>query len=210
MIDLSLAPRLEELRRLGFELARDRDDEVVAVRCKWHWDMAMRLTTVVRLRRVEHLSKLDLAGQQQTLERVAEEVDPSVLPRGFQQGRQLIDIWVCDSAEEGAVRYCQDTVGKGMGLAWHPVCVTPEASTYAPMPIWGLALYAKNEHIMQRVGAMDGPADEPIAKVGLGLAILVFYPSFVGLTLVFCGLPALIPVAVWFFEKDKTLKRLDG
>jgi hypothetical protein len=210
VIDLSLEPRRAELRRLGFDLVRDRDDEIVAVRCKWHWDMAMRLSTIVRVRRQAHLANADVVGQQAALEQIADMVDPSVLPRGFQQGRQLIDIWLADTAEPAAQKYCADTVGKGMGLAWHPVCVTPEASTYAPMPIWGLALYAKNEHVMQRVGAMDGPTDEPIAKVGLGLALLVFYPTFLGLVAATCGLGALVPLGVWFFEKDKQPKLLDG
>ena len=210
MIDLDLEPRRAELRRLGFDIVRDRPDELVGVRCKYHWDMAMRLTTVVRIRRVQHLSNPDVVGQQDALEQIGDHVDPSVLPRGFQQGRQLVDIWLADSAEQSVIDYCGKTVGKGMGLAWHPVCVTPEGSTFAPMPIWGLALYAKTEHVMQRLGAMDGPADEPIAKVGLGLALFVFYPTFFALVLGTCGLGALLPLGVWFFEKDKQPKLLDG
>lgn len=206
---LELAPRKAELERLGFTIVRDLADEVVGARVAFHWDLSFRLLTVCRVRKVGHLDEDGLDKEQDGIEAIAKQTDYTALPRGFQFGWQLLDIWLADSVSDGAKAYCADKVGKGMGVSWHPVVVTPEGATHAS-PFWGAAMWPKSKHVIQRVGSLEGPEDAPIAGLGVVLAVLVFWPAMFSIVLVMCGLPLLILPIIWMMEKDKGFPQLEG
>ena len=206
---MDLAARKAELERLGFTIVRDQADELVGVRLKFHWDLTMRLLTVCRVRRVQRLEVDGLNREQDGLEQLAKQTDISVLPRGFQFGWQLIDIWLAESASEEALAYCGDKIGKGFGMSWHPAVVTPDGATFAS-PIWGAAMWPKNKQVIQRVGSLEGPEDEPIAGLGLALTVLIFWPCLAAIVFGLCGIPLIALPIGYLVEKDRSFPQLDG
>ncbi|HJN75928.1 MAG TPA: hypothetical protein QGF58_18500 [Myxococcota bacterium] len=206
---LEIAPRRAELERLGFTIVRDLPDEVVGVRMRFHWDLTMRLFTVCRLRKVARLERDGLEREQDSIEAIAKKTDTSVLPRGFQFGWQLIDIWLADSASEEVLAFAGDKIGKGFGLSWHPAVVTADGATFAS-PIWGAAMWPKNKHVIERVGTLEGPDEAPLAGLGLALTVLVFWPALAGVVLMLCGLPLIAFPLGYLLEKDRSPPQLDG
>ena len=175
---------------------------------KFHWELCMRLLDVVRVRQVDHLSRADVENEQPGIEAIAKQVDISVLPRGFQFGWQLVDLWLCDTADADALAFAADKVGKGMGVSWHPVIQTPEAVTHAS-PFWGAAMWPKTEHTVQRLTGQS-TASEPFPILGGILGLLMFWPTLIALTMVFCGTPLIALAILYSMEKDRQFPQLTG
>jgi len=205
---LDLGERKAELEKLGFTVVRDQADELVGVRLKFHWDLTMRLFTVVRIRRTQRL-EMPLGSEQDSLEAIAKTTDYSVTPRGFQFGWQLVDIWLADSASDEALAYVGDKVGKGMGVSWHPAVLTADGTLTHASPFWGAAMWPKTQHVIERLAQKSTVENEPIAGIGLFLTLFIFWPALASVVLMMCGLPLIALPIGWAMEKDRSFPQLD-
>jgi hypothetical protein len=183
------------LEAQGFTVVRHTADEVVAVRQKFYWSCCMRMGTIVRVHRTPHQTLKEAKASQKWLLKHAGTLDVSSVPRGFAQGRSIIDIFTCDTADDDVVKF--------MGGAYHPVVVTPEATTH-DNPIWGAAYWPFNKHLIQQVADGDTSGkDDPLAMMGLFIGLWVMWPGMLTIAAGCCGLPlAYLPLA-WHWEKGK-------
>ncbi|MCP4804522.1 MAG: hypothetical protein GY913_25580 [Proteobacteria bacterium] len=169
----------------------------------------MRLQTVVRVRPRSHVSLADVQSEQPGIEAIAKHTDISVVPRGFQFGWQLVDIWLADTAEPDALSFVGDKVGKGFGVSWHPVIATPDAVTLAS-PMWGAAMWPKTEFIIQRLTGQKTGGDEPFPVLGGIIGVVLFWPMLAVLILMLCGTPLIGVAILYSMEKDRTHPQLTG
>lgn len=163
----------------------------------------MRMGTIVRVHRTAHQTLQEAKASQKWLLKHAGTLDVSSVPRGFAQGRSIIDIFTCDTADEDVVKWAGRTVDKFMGGAYHPVVVTPEDTTH-DNPIWGAAYWPFNKHLIQQVADGDTSGkDDPVAMMGLFIGLWVMWPVMLTIAAGCCGLPlAYLPLA-WHWEKGK-------
>lgn len=194
---------------MGFTIVRERPDEVVGVRQKFHPELCMRLQTVARVRTAANVTLADVRDEQSGIEAIAKQTDISVLPRGFQFGWQLVDVWLADAADADALAFVGDKVGKGMGISWHPAIATPDGVTHAS-PFWGAAMWPKTEYVIQKLTGGPAGTSEPFPILGGVLGITLFWPMLLALVFGTCGL-GLIPFGILYsMEKGRTHPQLTG
>lgn len=200
MLAPELLGRAQALESMGFRVVHTEPWHFLAVRSKWHWDLATHLTMILRVRRVQRLTRQDAVEGQASLRVVGDRWDPCKIPRGFQHGRLLADVIIADAADPDAVSYARTTVGKAFGGSVHTAIVPATGGeTIAAVPLWGRAFWPKMFAAIQ-VAASGRPGPEPAGAVGLVLALLM-YPSFVALLFGCCGIPPLIFVVLLLMEK---------
>ena len=202
---MTLAPELltraQALEAVGFTIVDAQAWSFVAVQSKWHWDLAMHLTTVVRVRRVQSLSQQDARDGQLAMTQAGARWDPCKIPRGFQHARALADVVIADQVEPAAATFARTQVGKGMGESRHTALVPAHGGDPVfAVPIWGRAFWPKIEHAI-RVAATGRHTPAPVAGLGLAIALLVFYPSLLILGLFCCGVPPALLVVLLLLEK---------
>ncbi|HJL14094.1 MAG TPA: hypothetical protein RMH99_00490 [Sandaracinaceae bacterium LLY-WYZ-13_1] len=201
----NLAPELmgraRALEQEGFVIVRADGWSFLAVRSRWHWDLAVHLTLVVRVRRLQHAGLVDAERGQAELRQLADRWDPCKVPRGFQHGRGLVDVLVADAADADATRYARTKVGKGYGQSIHTALV-PAGGGPAVFgkPVWGRAFWPKIEHAIE-VAASGQPRPAPLAGLGLAIALLVFYPTFVAALFFCCAVPHVLIGVLLALEK---------
>lgn len=102
--DLDLAPRREELTRLGFSIVGEDHDCLTAVRSVRAKDLAnIQWTTLVRVRRVEHLDAETVRADQAALRADAPGlVPPAKAPLGRRNFRAELLCYLADTADDAA------------------------------------------------------------------------------------------------------------
>lgn len=103
-VDLDLAPRREELTRLGFSIVQEHDDTFTAVRSGRAKDLAnIQWTTIVRVRRVEHIDAATIRADQAALREDAPPLDPPArAPLGRMNMRAELLCYLADTADDDA------------------------------------------------------------------------------------------------------------
>jgi hypothetical protein len=102
---LDLAPRREELIRLGFSIVREAEGEFTAVRSAPAGTLAgICWTTIVRVRRVAHLDVRTILDDRASLLRAVPALDPPSAPRHSRTGRALLACYLADTADDEARR----------------------------------------------------------------------------------------------------------
>ena len=185
----ALDRRRETLEALGFVVVEHLEDGFLAMRRKWHMDVFSRLTTLVRVRRADSLTRAEMLAGDHELQLAFKQHDTGRIPRGFQHGWVLIDAWVVDQPEADAVQYARSKVGKGYARTWHPVILTPGGAQYVASALFGRAYWPKTHQIIQ---ALETGEVGPEPSSGLGVfAGLVMAANVVIVSLMCCGLPVL-------------------
>ncbi len=177
----------QTLEQLGFVVVEHLDDGFLAMRRKWHWDVFSRLTTLVRVRTAETLSRSDMLAGDHELQLAFRRHDTGRIPRGFQHGWVLVDAWVVDQPDEDAVRYARTKMGKGFARTWHPLLLTADGTVFQTSGFYGRAYWPKTKQILDSLGSGEVGL-EPSSGLGL-IAGLVMAANALIVTLMCCGLP---------------------
>lgn len=205
-----LLSRRQALEHLGFVATEHEAGHLVCARVRWHWDLFMRASTVVRVRRVHDPAVAEARDALQALMRQAPRHDWSKLPRGFLQFRAVIDVLLLDApADDALKRWAAHHVAKGFGASGHPVLVEPDGTVTLASPIWGAAFWPKTRHCAE-VAATAQATPEPAALLGALVGWLVFVPSVLAILLSCCGLPLLAVPALRLAENRPDPAALPG
>ncbi len=184
----SLTDRRAALEHIGFVPVEHDADTLICARVRWHWDLFIRQSIVLRVRVFSAISvdqaRKDLADWM----RVAPMHDWSKVPRGFLQSRSIVDVIVVDRADDALKAWARNTVAKGFGMSGHPVVVEADGTVTHANPIWGAAYWPKIRHAIQ-VAATGQPAPEPLAAMGAAIGWLIMVPGVLTIVLSCCGLP---------------------
>lgn len=200
---MDIATSAQVLEAQGFTVVRQTRDEVLAVRLKFYWSCCMRMTTIARVQKAGHLTKADARESQKWVKANAGALDVSMVPRGFAQGRTIVDIFLADEADADVVKWASSTVDKFMGGAYHPVVVTAEATSH-DNPIWGAAYWPFTKHLIQQVADGDTSGkDDPTAMMGLVIGLWMMWPGMLTILLGCCGIPGIYLPIAWSMEKKK-------
>jgi hypothetical protein len=186
-LDPRLAARLPTLRVLGFTVVEAKPTMIVAVRCKWHWDCFVQVTTVVGLRVRATTAKADLLDGQRGIQALSDRYEPSYLFRGWQHARALVDLVFTDEAEPAAVTYTKQNVSKGFGWSGHTALVVGEQVVPPASPMWGAAFWPKTKHVVDSLLRCE-TKPEPLAALGLFIAVFSLIPGMIGLGVMCCGI----------------------
>ena len=178
---MSLEAQRKELQSLGFKIVSEKDDQLVAVRQKWHWDcMFTKLTYVAFVRRIAHLTVAEIDADRTRLQDQARQIDPSALPRGFQKGVAVLTCYLADRVDPDAQQMCGQSPKVRFAFFYLPAVLdgaTGNAHFVRSTPAWGALFYGKFRHI---IGRLLEPArttgGEPVSIGGVvltGIVVLV-------------------------------------
>jgi hypothetical protein len=187
---MSLEPQRQELQRLGFTLVDAEDGTVIGVRRKWHLDCILtRITYVVFVRHVEHLTAEVIEHDRVELEQRARGLDTSILPRGFQKGVAVITAYVAGQVDDGARSLCEQKPKTRFAYFYLPGVIdagTGQVHYLRRTPAWGALFFSKFRFLMQRMlqpGA--GAAHWPVSVAGSLLGALIIAVLILNLTIIF-------------------------
>jgi hypothetical protein len=183
-VDAALEARRADLLAMGFTVRHEQDDLFVASRSVWYWDcLVTKMSFIVLVRRVGHLDEATIRADHRELAARATVYDPSALPRGFQKGRALAAFYVCDSADEGAVRLARTRPALDFASFTLAGLVTigGQQAWYEQTPFFGAVYYAKFHHLMRHLvqpgaHAPGDPLSVPGVAVSAVLGLMLLSP----------------------------------
>ncbi len=208
-MNTDLLSRRQALEQDGFTVVEHDATSLVAVRTRFYWGCAVRISTVLRVRLAGAVDGPDLRAELQAFRKRAGVLDPSRLPRGFMQARSVLDVVLAESATPEAERVARSTNLKGMGEFAQIVLVAGGAEAITCSPVWGAAYQPYIKHAGE-VAVSGQVKPEPTAMMGVFIGLLVFWPSVAILVLSCCGLPLLVPVLLRMYEKPPVAAALPG
>lgn len=187
---MSLEPQRQELQRLGFTIVPAEDGIVIGVRRKWHLDCILtRISYVVFVRHVEHLTAEVIERDRIELEHRARGLDTSILPRGFQKGVAVVTAYVAGQVDEGARRLCEQKPKTRFAYFYLPGVVdaaTGQVHYLRRTPVWGALFFSKFRFLMRRMlqpGA--GSGHWPVSVVGSLMGAFIVAAIIFNLTIIF-------------------------
>ncbi len=179
---MSLELQRQELERFGFQLVKDGSDTLIALRQKWYPDCLLtKMTYVVFVRQLQHLSADMIEADRTQLQAEAKQLNPSLLPRGFQAGVSVITIYIADQVDFEAQSICKSK--PKIRFAWFYLPAALEQSTgklcyLKETPLWGFVYYSKFRYLIRRLLQPTGaPVQEPKSIFGMvfGIVLLVYF-----------------------------------
>jgi hypothetical protein len=166
----------DELERIGFRIVSSSDESVVAVRQKWHWDAVItKMTYVVFVQAVGKLEESDLDPDE--FQRRGKDIDPSVLPRGFQKGTVVMPVFLARDVADGVLERVRSTPPMRFAFFFFPVIrdeSSGEGAYCEKTPLWGGLYYAKFRWLASRILHPGQRGGEPLSVAGLILTVLIF------------------------------------
>lgn len=180
---MSLADRRQELERIGFRIVEEAPQRLVAVQKRFHWDCALtRLTYVVFVREVDELTEATIEADRASLTDRARELDPSLLPRGFQKGTAVITAYVARRVTPGARALCEQKPKIRFAFFYMPAVLDTGAGVASYLrstPMWGALYYAKLRFVLERVLQPGRGGGWPIS-IGGALLTLFLVAAILG------------------------------
>jgi len=175
---MALETQLTELDRLGFKIVMRCGDRVIGVRQKWHWDcIATKLTYIVFIRAVDELTRADIDMDREDLLSRARELDPSILPRGFQKGTAVIVAYIATKVHADAREQCTTKQKRRFAFFYFPAAREAFSDTtfyLKETPLWGAVYFGKFRYLAQRLlDPQRAPKQEPISKLGAALSVFL-------------------------------------
>lgn len=160
-----------ELERIGFRIAKDEAESVIAVRSKFHWDcMFTKVTYVVFARHVANLDPATLDADRARLETEGRSLDPSMLPRGLQKGTAVLTAYYADAITPEAVTQLDQKPKVRFAFFYMPgarQCETHPAHFIRSTPMWGALYYSKFRWVLGRLlEPTTTPEKEPLSMAG--------------------------------------------
>lgn len=155
---LDLAPRSDELTRLGFTIVSDDESGMTATRVAPAGRLpGIRWTTIIRLRRVAHLDERMLLDDRAALCQAVPALDPPDAPWHSRTGRALLVCYLADTVDDGA--RSKATLPPARCLTGHPQAAILEGNGTRTEG-FGVGLYMPQvTWIMRRV--LDPAAPDP-------------------------------------------------
>ena len=196
----ALQTRRAALETHGFTVIAHTPDHLIAVRKRFYWGAAVRISTILRVRRVAHAEQAELSSSLGELIGRAGGMDPSRIPRGLQQMRNVLDVVLADTADEDALQFARTTNRKGMGASGQTLVVLPDGQLVQCKVVWGAAYLPWFQHV-GRVAGLGDTTPEPGAPMGTFIGLFLMWPSLIMITLMLCGLPLLVPLYARIAEK---------
>lgn len=188
-----LALRRDLLEGMGFVALEHDADHLVCARLRWNWDLFLRGSAIVRVRRLRAVELEPLRTEHRAFMNRSGAYDWSKVPRGFLMFRLIVDVMLVEPGAgdpEPLKRWARGQVSKGYGMSGHPVVVEADGTATFARPIWGAAFWEKNKALIEAV-ATGSPREEKAGAMGLLFGWLLFMPSVLILVLSCCGLPLL-------------------
>jgi hypothetical protein len=175
---MSLEAQRQELQRFNFQIVKDQPDTLIALRQKWYWDCVLtKITSVVFVRQVQDLSVEMIDTDRTRLEADAKQLNPSLLPRGFQAGVSVVTIYIADRVEfEAQSRLKQKPK---IRFAWFYLPAALERSTgklcyLKETPLWGFIYYSKFRYLIRRLlQPTNAPVKEPLSGLGIVFNVIL-------------------------------------
>jgi hypothetical protein len=210
---MSIAPdELEErrlaLEEIGFTTVAYEDQGFVAVRMKMHWLWGVRMVALIRVHREKHFDKAMGEAGHKELQRLIHLHNPSKMPRGFGVFWSLCDVVLAETADDDALRWAGDKVGKGFAWNAQTAVVTPEKVHSWPSPIWGAAYQPATKHFFEVVTSGQ-VTPEPSAPMAIVVGLISLWPGWLMIVFGCCGLP-LIPVIALVMSEKGPIPAIEG
>lgn len=173
---MSLSDRRSELERLGFRILEEAPGRLVAAQKRFHWDCALtRLTYVVYVREVDELSEAVIEADRQALSDRARDLDPSILPRGFQKGTAVITAYLARRVTPGARALCEEKPKIRFAFFYMPAVLDASAGVASYLrstPMWGALYFSKLRFVVDHVLQPGRGGGWPIS---IGGAVLTLF-----------------------------------
>ncbi len=155
----------ESLEAIGCNVVLEEEGRWVGVRSPFYWDVGFtKMTQVIMVREVEHLSSADLDVDLTWLQDNASSLDPSSLPRGFQKGIGVMAFYHAKTADPDAVARLSSKQKMAFASFFYPAGVVGgELKMLTSTPMWGAAYFGKFRWLAKKVLTGQGPEKEPIS-----------------------------------------------
>lgn len=175
---MALEQQRRELERFNFQIAKEEPDRLIALKQKWYPDcLVTKMTYVVFVRQVPHLTADMIEADRNQLQAEAKQLNPSMLPRGFQAGVAVITLYIADRVDFEAQSLCKRK--PKIRFAWFYLPAALEQSTgtqcyLKETPLWGFIYYSKFRYLIRRLlNPSEAPIQEPRSTLGLVLGIVI-------------------------------------
>lgn len=184
---MSLELQRSELKRFQFQIVKDEPETLIGLRQKWYPDCLLtKLTDVVFVRKVQHLSVDIIEADRDQLQTDAKQLNPSLLPRGFQAGVAVITIYIADRVDFEAQSLCKQKPKIRFAWFYLPAALEQSSSKVFYLkdtPMWGFIYYSKFRYLIRRLlQPTDAPVQEPKSVVGVVFGVvLVGYLIFLAI-----------------------------
>ncbi|PZD72267.1 hypothetical protein C1752_03854 [Acaryochloris thomasi RCC1774] len=167
-----------ELERFNFEIVKDEPETLIALRQKWYPDCLLtKMTYVVFVRKVQHLSVDMMEADREQLQANAKQLNPSLLPRGFQAGVAVITIYIAERVDFEAQSLCKRKPKIRFAWFYLPAALEQSSSKVFYLketPIWGFLYYGKFRYLIRRLlQPTDAPVQEPKSVVGVVFGLVL-------------------------------------
>jgi hypothetical protein len=176
-VDPELESRKADLTRMGYGIRYEQADLFVASFARWYWEcMVTKISFLVLVRRVAHLTRQMIKDDLAALAARATEYDPSALPRGFQKGRALVTFYVADTADADAIELAKTRPALDFASFAMAGVVDRQGNEawYDKTAVFGAVYYAKFHHLLRRlVRPTAPPVDEPLSIPGVIITALL-------------------------------------
>lgn len=178
--DIFLAEQQAELQRLGFKILKTEPGSLIMASGRsFYWDCLFTfMNYTVFVRQVEVLSAQLMDSDRTRFEALAREMNPSMLPRGFQSGDAVLIAYIADTVNTDAQQICQKTRNIS-GFAKFTLAGALDTTTgqkyYATKsPMVGAVYYVKFRYLIQRLlNPQNAPTQEPKTVLGIGLLVML-------------------------------------
>ncbi|MEO0377267.1 MAG: hypothetical protein AAF329_22215 [Cyanobacteria bacterium P01_A01_bin.17] len=175
---MSLNAQRSELERFNFEIVKDEPETLIALRQKWYPDCLLtKMTYVVFVRKVPHLSVDMMEADREQLQANAKQLNPSLLPRGFQAGVAVITIYIAERVDFEAQSLCKRKPKIRFAWFYLPAALEQSSSKVFYLketPIWGFLYYGKFRYLIRRLlQPTDAPVQEPKSIVGVVFGLVL-------------------------------------
>lgn len=168
----------EELVALKFRIVSSTEEEVVAVRTRFHLEcLATWVTYVVFARVARDLTATELETASVTLWDRARDVDPNRLPGGLQKGRLILSLWLADGPSAEAIEWARKTRPRFAQFLVTGILdrSTGQVHGAESMPLIGAVYHSKSRFLVDRLlgGSRARSRRWPLSVFGLFLSLLV-------------------------------------
>ncbi len=175
---MSLDLQRSELERFQFQIVKDEPETLIGLRQKWYPDCLLtKITYVVFIRKVQHLSVDIIEADRDQLQTDAKQLNPSLLPRGFQAGVAVITIYIADRVDFEAQSLCKQKPKIRFAWFYLPAALEQSSSktfSLKETPLWGFLYYSKFRYLIRRLlQPTDAPVQEPKSVVGIVFGVVL-------------------------------------
>jgi len=170
-LPFSLQAQQAELKRLNFEILQVEPEFIIAKRKTFYWDCIFTfINYTVFIQKVTTLSAQTIESDRPKFLAIAQNLNPTFLPRGIQSGNTILVIYIADYVDAEAQVACESNIKLEFAQFYLPSALDlSRGATFLVKrnPYWGKIYYGKFRHILNRLlSPHTEPTKEPLSILG--------------------------------------------